>query len=856
MGILDIFKTQAPGANTIKRLQKIVDHINDLEPIVSEYSDDDLRNQTFEFKNRLEKGETVEDIKAEAFSVVREVSKRVLGMRHYDVQMIGGLVIHEGSISEMRTGEGKTLVATLPIYLNALLGKGVHLVTVNDYLARRDLAWMGQIYNFLGLTSAVINSGNLSYQYDEEAKAQDSDVDKSRDEEGYFKISYDFLRPITRKEAYECDITYGTNSEFGFDYLRDNLVYNIDSKTQRDHAYVIIDEIDSVLIDEARTPLIISARHSESENFYQTFAHIADDLKIDLDYLVDEKLRQVQVLDAGVKKAEELLQVDNLYGPGNIKLVHHLETAVRAKALFLKDKDYVLQNNEVVIVDESTGRLMPTRRWSGGLHQAVEAKEGLTPKDESRTFASITYQNYFRLYKKLSGMTGTALTSREEFYKVYSLDVIVIPTNRPIQRIDRTDLIYLNKDSKFKAISQKIKDLHVKGQPVLVGTVSVESNEELSQFFKKSGIPHQVLNAKNHESEAQIIADAGKHGSITIATNMAGRGVDIKLGGEGAVVEEYEKVKALGGLFVLATERHSSRRIDNQLRGRSGRQGDPGETQFYVSLDDDLMRVFGGDRLKSMMSKGLPENEAIESKLVSRSIEKAQERVEGHNFDSRKSILSYDDVLNTQRTSIYDRRNAILKHSHADLEVAAMDLTDDSSRQFIQDQFKNDNNNFGESIRKMMLQVIDQLWVDHLEAMDFLRTSVGLQSYGQQEPLVEYKKQGLAQFKALEESILNNTKEIFNKMATQVAEFQKRQIELDKVQAEARAAREQSNQSIDLSHGAAPKLPTHNPIINEPDNLIGRNDMVTIQKSGQTQTIKFKKAQELLADGWTLVVNK
>lgn len=848
MGIFDLFKIQ-PGAKTLQRLQSRVAHVNELESVVKNYSDEDLKNQTYEFKNRLAAGETLDDITDEAFAVVREAAVRVLGMRHYDVQLIGGYVLNENAIAEMRTGEGKTLVATLPVYLNALLGRGVHLVTVNDYLARRDLAWMGQIYHFLGLTAAVINSGSVSYQYDEDARAQESETDEDRDQEGYFKVAYDFLRPISRREAYHCDITYGTNSEFGFDYLRDNLVYNQDDKTQRGHYFAIIDEVDSVLIDEARTPLIISSSHQDSGDSYQTMAHVVADFKEDKDYLVDEKLRQIQVLDEGVQKAEKLLQIDNLYNPEHIKLVHHLETAVRAKALFIKDREYVVQNGEVVIVDESTGRLMPTRRWSGGLHQAIEAKEGVEPKPESRTFASITYQNYFRMYEKLSGMTGTALTSQEEFFKVYSLEVIVIPTNKPIARMDRNDLVYVNTDAKFKAIGKKLQELYTKGQPVLVGTVSVESNERLSNYLTKIKVPHKLLNAKHHESEASIVADAGKIGAVTIATNMAGRGVDIKLGGEEATEAEHEAVKQLGGLFVLATERHPSRRIDNQLRGRSGRQGDPGETQFYISLDDDLMRIFGGERLKAIMSKGLPEDQAIENKMISKRIESAQERVEGHNFDGRKNILSYDDVLNTQRRSVYKKRDDILKMNVDELRDRALELDlKPETIEFINQQSA-DNPQFLEATRKLFLQVIDRLWVDHLESMDFLRTSVGLKSYGQQEPIVEYKKEGLIQFKILEQSIDSNTTRLLDKMATQVVEFQAEQQKLNKVEQEADAARTKSAASTEESA-------VQQPVVKSQEDMINRNDLVVLSKDGVEQVVKYKKAAELMSAGWQLVGKK
>lgn len=847
MGLFDIFKS-TPGSADLKRLQSRVDNINALESVVANYTDEDLRNQTYEFKNRLAAGETLDDIADEAFAVVRETAKRLLNMRHYDVQLIGGMVIHEGKIAEMRTGEGKTLVATLPVYLNALSGKGVHVVTVNDYLARRDLVWMGQIYTFLGLTSATINSGSQSYQYDETAVSEGSDTDQERDQEGYFKIEYDYLKPITRQQAYQCDVTYGTNSEFGFDYLRDNLVYDLGEKVQRDHSFVIIDEIDSVLIDEARTPLIISASHQDSENYYERFADIVKNFQEGTDYLVDEKLRQIQVIDPGVQKAESILGIDNLYHPDNVKLVHHLETAVKAKALFLQDREYVKQGGEVIIVDESTGRLMPTRRWSGGLHQAIEAKEGLNPKPESRTYASITYQNYFRLYEKLSGMTGTALTSQEEFFKVYSLEVVLIPTHRPIKRIDHNDLIYANKQAKFNAIARKLQSLYEKGQPVLVGTVSVESNEELSQFLQRSGIPHQMLNAKNHEQEAKIIADAGKERTITIATNMAGRGVDIKLGGEDSDKESYERVKSLGGLYVLATERHSSRRIDNQLRGRSGRQGDPGETQFYVSLDDDLMRIFGGDRLKSIMKMGFDENQPLDSKMVSKRLESAQQRVEGHNFDARKSILAYDDVLNTQRHTIYTKRNQILEASDGDIRsYVERYLETDQARQFVTSQFEADSEKFTKALKRLLLQIIDQLWVSHLETMDFLRTSVNLKAYGQQEPIVEYKKEGLIYFRALEDQIESHTKAVLEQMASQVEAYQAEQKRLQQVEQQARQAREKSAGAVETGEKDI------RTIVNSDQDNIGRNDLVVITKDGQKQELKFKKALPMLDEGWELV---
>jgi preprotein translocase subunit SecA len=580
----------------LKQFEALVPKINALEAGISALSDSDLKAKTAEFKKRLEDGASLDDILPEAFAAVREAAKRTLKQRHFDVQLIGGAILHSKGIAEMRTGEGKTLVATLPAYLNAISGKGVHVITVNDYLSRRDAAWMGQIYDFLGLTCAVINH-EASYMYD----PKHVESDEKRDEEGSFKVAYDFLKPCTRKEAYAAHITYGTNQEFGFDYLRDNLEYTPESLRQKEWNYAIVDEVDSILIDEARTPLIISSSTSDSEDFYKMFSKIANNLQAEEDYKIDEKRKAITLTDAGITKAEKLLGIDNIYTDRGVKYVHHLETAVRAKALFHKDKEYVVRSGEVVIVDEFTGRLQPGRRWSEGLHQAIEAKEGAIIQKESRTFASITYQNYFRLYKKLAGMTGTALTSREEFFKVYGLNTIAVPTNKPVARLDRNDLIFQTEKGKFKAIARKVKELNKKGQPVLIGTVSIEKNELLSEHLKREGVPHEILNAKNHEREGEIIAQAGRLSAVTIATNMAGRGVDIKLGGKPSSDDDYNKVKNAGGLFVLGTERHEARRIDNQLRGRSGRQGDPGETQFFVSMEDNLMRVFATDMVKKMM---------------------------------------------------------------------------------------------------------------------------------------------------------------------------------------------------------------------------------------------------------------
>ena len=737
----------------LKQYQPIVDKINALEPEVKEFSNDKLKEKTADFKKRLTEGEKLDDILPEAFALVREAARRTLGERHYDVQLMGGIALHEGNIAEMRTGEGKTLVATLPAYLNALEGKGMHIVTVNDYLSRRDAVWMGQVHNMLGLTVAVINHES-SYLYDPTHK----EFDEERDVEGSYKIVYEFLRPCTRREAYLADITYGTNSEFGFDYLRDNLEYEPQALRQRDYQYAIVDEIDSILIDEARTPLIISASTGESETLYVKFAEIARRLDVDKHFKLDEKMHAITLTDEGISAAEKMLGIENIYTDAGVKLVHHLETAVRAKALFRRDKEYVVKEGEVVIVDEFTGRLQPGRRWSEGLHQAVEAKEGVPIQKESRTFASITYQNYFRQYGKLAGMTGTAITSAEEFLKVYHLRVVAIPTNKPSTRADQNDLIFKNERGKFKAIARKIKELNQKGQPVLVGTVSIEKNEMLSAHLKVEGIAHEILNAKNHEREGEIIAGAGGLGNVTIATNMAGRGVDIKLGGVPFNKDEYEKVKAVGGLFVLGTERHEARRIDNQLRGRSGRQGDPGETQFYVSLEDNLMRVFANDMMKRAFNLAkVADDEPIENRLITKSLETAQNRIEGFHFDARKQVLEYDDVLNHQRKIVYERRRKILLGDLKDVEENFRGIIDEDDAEFmkmLEDKILAvGKDNFYGVIRRVTLQTIDMFWVEHLEMMDYLRGSVNLRAYGQRDPLVEYRKEGLRLFQRMQESI-------------------------------------------------------------------------------------------------------
>jgi len=751
-----------PEEKLLQSWKPLVGRINAFEPSLENLSPVELKAKTAEFKIRIGKGEKLDDLLPEAYAVVREAAKRALGQRHFDVQLLGGIALYQGGIAEMKTGEGKTLVATLPAYLVALSGKGVHVVTVNDYLSRRDAAWMGEIYNYLGLSVGVLNHAE-SFLYD----PAHSEKDKERDELGSFHVVHEFLRPATKKEAYQADITYGTNNEFGFDYLRDNLLYNKTDLSQREHYYAIVDEVDSILIDEARTPLIISGQTGAAGGLYEQFAKIALTLNEGADFSVDEKLRTISLTDNGINKAEKLLGIENIYAEGGVKYVHHLETAVRAKALYHKDKEYVVKDGEIIIVDAFTGRLQPGRRWSEGLHQAVEAKEGVRIKEESRTYASVTFQNYFRMYQKLSGMTGTAVTSKEEFYKVYGLETFVIPTHQPVIRVDHGDLIFQTHAGKMKAVSRKVKELNQKGQPVLIGTVSIEHNELLSAYLKNEGIKHEILNAKNHEREGEIIAQAGKYGAVTIATNMAGRGVDIKLGGNPSTKDSYEEVKALGGLFVLGTERHDARRIDNQLRGRSGRQGDPGATQFFVSLEDSLMRIFAVDTIKKMMGRfNIPEDEPIENKLITNSLEKAQEKIEGFNFDARKHVLEFDDVLNFQRRIIYERRRRILVGGKSQIEEYLAEVAerlDPDMKSKMNEKLSQtvlDIPEILEVLRRVILQTVDLFWVDHLEMMEYLRGSVNLRAYGQREPLVEYKKDGLRFFKDMEVSI-----------ARQVAEF-------------------------------------------------------------------------------------
>ncbi len=746
----------------LKKARPFVPKINEFEASMKTLSDAELQAKTAEFKARIaktiEQGGTEKDalnaVLPEAFAVVREASRRTLGQRHFDVQLVGGIIIHNGGIAEMRTGEGKTLVATLPAYLNALTGKGVHVVTVNDYLSRRDGVWMGKIYSFLGLSVGVLNH-EASYLYDPAHVEKES-------EQGFFKVVHEFMRPCSRPQAYQADITYGTNHEFGFDYLRDNIEYEPRLLRQRPPACAIVDEIDSILIDEARTPLIISAPSRDSGEMYAQFAKIAASLQQETDYAVDEKFHSIALTDAGITKAETALGVDNIYTEKGIAYVHHLETSVRAKALYHREKEYVVKDGEVVIVDEFTGRLQPGRRWSEGLHQAIEAKEGVKVQQESRTYASITYQNLFRLYPKLSGMTGTALTSKEEFLKVYGLETVSIPTHRPITRKDHNDLIFQTEAGKFKAIARKVKELNVKGQPVLIGTVSIEKNQLLSAFLKQEGIKHELLNAKPEyaEREGEIVAQAGRRGAVTISTNMAGRGVDIKLGGATATPAEYEEVKALGGLFVLGTERHEARRIDNQLRGRAGRQGDPGDTQFFVSLEDNLMRIFASDTVKKMMGRlNIPEDQAIENIIITKSLESAQTKIEGFHFDARKQVLEYDDVLNLQRLTVYEKRRKVLLGSPTDVDAVleqyiaeSGELAEAIRKTVAEKRALLGDAEFYATIRRLLLQSADLFWVDHLEAMDYIRSSVRLRAYGQRDPLVEYKKEGLRLFKHMNQS--------------------------------------------------------------------------------------------------------
>jgi len=818
-------------------LKPTVAAINAMEDEIAALDAEGLVARTRALQANVQAGATLDSILVEAFALVRESSKRTLGLRPYDVQLIGGALLHSGKITEMRTGEGKTLVGTFPAYLNALAGKGVHVVTVNDYLARRDGVWMGQIYAALGLSVGIIN-GDGSYLYD----PNHSDKDAERDAVASFKVVYEFLRPCTRKEAYAADITYGTNSEYGFDYLRDNIEFDVANVRQREHSFAIVDEIDSILIDEARTPLIISAPAGDSENLYELFANVARNLRAEEHYTVDEKLKSATLTNAGIEAVEKMLGIENIYTDKGIKHVHHLETAVRAKALYTRDKEYVVRDNEVVIVDEFTGRLQPGRRWSDGLHQAVEAKEGVLIQRESRTYASITYQNYFRMYDKLAGMTGTGLTSQEEFYTVYKLEVVPVPTNRKINRLDHNDLIFQNEAGKFTALINKVKEIHATGQPLLIGTASIESNERLSVALTQAGVPHEMLNAKNHEREGEIIAAAGKKGAVTLATNMAGRGVDIKLGGPTATPEEADEVRALGGLYVIGTERHEARRIDNQLRGRAGRQGDAGATQFFVSMEDSLMRVFGGERVKNLMGTfGIPADQPIEMRMITRQLESAQTRIEGFHFDARKQVLAYDDVLNQQRVLIYARRRKLLYADPDEVnrvlsEVRA--LSSEVSATVDAKMAELGEAAFLELFQRLALQMIDSLWVEHLEVMNYTRASVNLRAYGQRDPLVEYRSEGTRLFLEMQAAVLDRIAEILPRLQPAIVEREEAEQ-----QKQAIAALKSSEQRGDAPAKTAQRVS---------QSIPNRNDLVTIVNGSKEQHMKYKKAIPFLENGWML----
>ena len=785
-----------PGEKAIDKIaETLVPHINDLEPDMQARSDEELLGMTAQFRNRLDRGEALDDLLPEAFAAVREVARRNLGQRHYDVQLIGGIVLHRGQIAEMRTGEGKTLVATLPVYLNALTGRGVHVVTVNDYLARRDPVWMGPIYHNLGLTVGCLQHDS-SYIYDAEFTSGPSGMK--------------FLREVTRQEAYGADVLYGTNNEFGFDYLRDNMSLEPEFRVQRERHFAIVDEVDNILIDEARTPLIISGPAEEPVQHYYTFAKLVPRLDSDTDYAIDERTQAISLSQQGIEKMEQWTRVDNLYDPDNYHLVHYIENALTAHVQKVKDKDYVIRDGEVVIVDEFTGRLQFGRRWSDGLHQAVEAKESMKIQRESVTYATITLQNYFRMYDKLAGMTGTAATEADEFFKIYGLEVAVIPTNVPMVRQDEADLVFQASEAKWHAVVEHIVEIHETGRPILVGTTSIESSEALSERLKRRGVPHQVLNAKNHEQEAGIVAQAGRLGAVTVSTNMAGRGTDIVLGGANTDgkgwAEEHQKVIELGGLHVIGTEHHDARRIDNQLRGRSGRQGDPGSSQFYVALEDELMQRFGGDRIKSVMGwTGIDDETPIENKLITKSITSAQVKVEGYHFDVRKHLLNFDDVLNTQREVIYIDRERILNGDNLKEKIVEMLRQEfaDLVRKHLPDRhqdnwdatgliselalicplppelqdedrvFSHKHEEVGRILsdyaetaydareaqlgseemrvleRLLLLRAIDLHWVNHLTTMENLRTGIGLHAYGQRDPLVMYRTEGHKTFQEL-----------------------------------------------------------------------------------------------------------
>ncbi len=827
------------SASFIKSAAPMVAHANYLADEISALSQEELHERLHLVRERTGGRPSLDTDVAEVFALVREAAGRTLNERHYDVQLIGGLALAKGKIAEMRTGEGKTLVATLPATLRALAGNGVHVVTVNDYLARRDGAWMGQIYDYLGLTVGVVTAAGC-YIYD--AKHVENAEETVHDEEGSFRVFYEYLRPASKKEAYDADVTYATNNELGFDYLRDNTAYQPSQLSQRGFHFAIIDEVDSILIDEARTPLIISGPAANAEGLYERFSTIVQDFSKEEHYTVDEKQRAVQLTEAGIEKAEKALGIENLYTEGGMKYAHHLDTAVRAQALFTKDKEYVIKEDEIVIVDEFTGRLQPGRRWSEGLHQAIEAKEGVPVQRETRTYASVTFQNYFRMYEAIAGMTGTGASSEEEFYTVYKLEVVVVPTNRPVERKDYDDLIFQSVTGKYRALARNVKTIHEKGQPILIGTVSIEDNEVVSRALTSEGTPHEVLNAKNHEREGEIIAEAGKKGRVTVATNLAGRGVDIKLGGALASPEERQEIRDLGGLAVIGTERHEARRIDNQLRGRSGRQGDPGETRFYVSLEDKLMRVFASDMVKNVMGTfKIPEDEPIESRLITKSLETAQKRIEGFNFDSRKQVLAYDNVLNTQRLSVYAERRTALLGTDEEMEAYLRELVGHAEGMLPVYEAKLEKlgkETFLPLMRRLVLQVTDAFWLEHLESMDYLRRSVSLRAYGQRDPLIEYRREGLGRYNEMREATRNALVEALPRIEPADEE-------------RIREEEERTRQALMTASMAGTESVANEPIKKGDD--YGRNDEVTIRKGDETKTLKFKKAEPFLSQGWVIV---
>lgn len=766
-----------PKEKYVKSIEPFVIEVNDIEKELKDISDEELQKRAKKLQDRVEKGEPLDSVMTEGFALVRETAKRTLGQRHYDSQIMGGIALHQGKIAEMKTGEGKTLSATLSVYLNAVTKKGVHVITVNDYLARRDTVWMGQIYHFLGLSIGCIND-RQSFLYDPYYKSGDEEKDSVRDTLGSFYVEEDFLRPCTRKEAYQADITYGTNNQFGFDYLRDNMTTSIENKTQRGFNYAVIDEVDSILIDEARTPLIISVPEEQEEfenkkEMYKEFSSkIVPKLEAGSDYEVHEKEKAVTLTEEGVEKVEKILGVENIYDEKGMDSVYYLEQTLRAQAkhpgtkkpLYEKDINYVIKDGEVIIVDEFTGRLMPGRRWSGGLHQAIEAKEGVQIRPESQTMASVTFQNLFKMYEKISGMTGTATSSEEELFKVYGTEVAVIPTHKNLIRISSPDVVYKTEQVKLDAVVEEVKRRNEKGQPVLIGTASIEKNEILSVMLKRQGVKHEVLNAKNHEKEAEIIAQAGRWGAVTVATNMAGRGVDIILGGNPPDEEESRKVKEAGGLFVLGTERHEARRIDDQLRGRCGRQGDPGESQFFVSLEDSLLRIFGGEKVQAMMERfNLPDDEPIRIGYITKIIQSAQKRVEGHHFDARKQIMQYDDVLFKHRKKFYELRNEVLERAEVKDEdseknlrsyiLEVLERQEKDKKEYLEKEKEIGREEMRKVERFVCLRTMDFLWKDHLTMMDELREAVRLRAYGQKEPLVEYKREGHIAFKNMMENI-------------------------------------------------------------------------------------------------------